>query len=392
MASTSSATTTLASAPSSSSSKNPILLLAYLTIAALWIGAQTINIHYVVNILTLVTAILYTSCHLSLTLREEQALARGELDPSAAPATTHGEQKTKMKNDGEDEEEEEEEEETMDSNPPQYETLRLGEAMQFPLLGSASLFSLYMAFKYFDKDTVNLIISFYFCLVGLAACTSTLGPMIEYTTTTLFGATTRYGKTFTLKHPLPNFIGGTSPWIYKIDCSAADILAFIVSSIFIARYFVTKHWTYNNILGICFCIQGIERFSLGTYKIGAILLIGLFFYDIFWVFGTDVMVTVAKSLDGPIKLLFPRSIVKDIVTGKIDMSLLGLGDIVLPGFFLSLLLRFDAHMANVPTFPTNVHATFAKPYFHSGLVGYIVGLATTLYVMIGEFNYSTHFF
>lgn len=336
---------------------------------ALWIGAQTINIHYVINILTLVTAILYTSCHLSLTLREEQALARGETDPSAP----NDDDKEKKKND------EDEKEETM--GPPQYETLRLGEAMQFPLLGSASLFSLYMAFKYFDKETVNLIISFYFCLVGLFACTSTLGPIIEYNTTA-FGGTKRYGKTFTMKHPLPNFIGGTSPWTYKLDCSTADILAFIASALFIARYFVTKHWTYNNILGICFCIQGIERFSLGTYKIGAILLIGLFFYDIFWVFGTDVMVTVAKSLDGPIKLLFPRSIVKDVVTGKIDMSLLGLGDIVLPGFFLSLLLRFDAHMADVPAFPTNVHATFAKPYFHSGLVGYIVGLATTLYVMI----------
>lgn len=31
--------------------------------------------------------------------------------------------------------------------------------------------------------------------------------------------------------------------------------------------------------------------SLGSYTIGCILLGGLFFYDIFWVFGTDVMVT-----------------------------------------------------------------------------------------------------
>jgi len=369
----SSSPSSASSAAPSNSGKNPILLLAYLTIVALWIGAQTINIHYVINILALVTAILYASCHLSLTLREEQALARGEVDPSAPLV------------DGKEKKNDEEEEEETTGHPPQYETLRLGEAMQFPLLGSASLFGLYMAFKYFDKDTVNLIISFYFCLVGLAACTSTLGPIIEYTT---FGSTARrYGKTFSLKHPLPNFIGGPSPWIYELDCSTADVLAFIGSSVFIARYFVTKHWTYNNILGICFCIQGIERFSLGTYKIGAILLIGLFFYDIFWVFGTDVMVTVAKSLDGPIKLLFPRSIVKDVVSGKIDMSLLGLGDIVLPGFFLSLLLRFDAHMANVPAFPTNVHAAFDKPYFHSGLVGYIVGLATTLYVMIGECFY-----
>lgn len=35
------------------------------------------------------------------------------------------------------------------------------------------------------------------------------------------------------------------------------------------------------------------------------MLWGLFFYDIFWVYGTDVMVTVAKSLEAPIKLQFP---------------------------------------------------------------------------------------
>ncbi len=41
-------------------------------------------------------------------------------------------------------------------------------------------------------------------------------------------------------------------------------------------------------------------------RAGGLLLCGLFFYDIFWVFGTPVMVSVAKSLDAPIKLLFPR--------------------------------------------------------------------------------------
>jgi minor histocompatibility antigen H13 len=147
----------------------------------------------------------------------------------------------------------------------------------------------------------------------------------------------------------------------------------------------------NNILGISFCLQGIERFSLGTYKIGAILLVGLFFYDIFWVFGTDVMVTVAKKLDGPIKILFPRgSLVPNIGTGKLELSLLGLGDIVIPGFFLSLLLRFDAHNAQTPSASSTsdqnmIHAHFAKPYFHTGLLAYIAGLGTTLLVMI-QFN------
>jgi len=53
-------------------------------------------------------------------------------------------------------------------------------------------------------------------------------------------------------------------------------------------WFKTKHWVLNNGFGIAFCIQGLERISLGKYKVGAILLTGLFFYDIFWVFGTEV--------------------------------------------------------------------------------------------------------
>ena len=38
---------------------------------------------------------------------------------------------------------------------------------------------------------------------------------------------------------------------------------------------------------------------------GSTLLLALLFvYDVTWVFGTDVMVTVAKGIDGPVKLLF----------------------------------------------------------------------------------------
>ena len=97
------------------------------------------------------------------------------------------------------------------------------------------------------------------------------------------------------------------------------------------------------------------------------------------------MVTVAKSLDGPIKILFPRSLIPDAVTGKIELSLLGLGDIFIPGFFLALLLRFDAHNAKVSYFPTNVHAKFPKPYFHTALIGYIIGMGVT---MFGKCNIS----
>ncbi|MGS7457275.1 hypothetical protein [Mycobacterium tuberculosis] len=41
---------------------------------------------------------------------------------------------------------------------------------------------------------------------------------------------------------------------------------------------------------------------------------GLFFYDIFWVFFTPVMVSVAKSFDAPIKVSVPLLCVAFILT------------------------------------------------------------------------------
>lgn len=61
--------------------KNPLLVLSSALIVGLWAGAQVVQIPYVINLIVLVTAILYVACHSSLILREEQALSRGELPP-----------------------------------------------------------------------------------------------------------------------------------------------------------------------------------------------------------------------------------------------------------------------------------------------------------------------
>ena len=74
-------------------------------------------------------------------------------------------------------------------------------------------------------------------------------------------------------------------------------------------YILKKHWLANDLLGMAFAINGVELLHLNNVVTGCILLGGLFFYDIFWVFGTDVMVTVAKSFEAPIKLVFPQVLI-----------------------------------------------------------------------------------
>ncbi|KAL0692718.1 hypothetical protein Bca4012_059898 [Brassica carinata] len=95
----------------------------------------------------------------------------------------------------------------------------------------------------------------------------------------------------------------------------------------------------------------------------AYFFVGLFFYDIFWVFFTPVMVSVAKSFDAPIKLLFPTG---DALR---PYSMLGLGDIVIPGIFVALALRFDVSRRSKPQ------------YFTSAFVGYVAGVVLTIVVM-----------
>jgi minor histocompatibility antigen H13 len=71
--------------------------------------------------------------------------------------------------------------------------------------------------------------------------------------------------------------------------------------------------------------------SIDSFKTGMILLSGLFFYDIFWVFGTEVMVTVAKSFDAPIKVVWPKQWFGLQPDDALQFTMLGLGDIVVPG-------------------------------------------------------------
>lgn len=243
------------------------------------------------------------------------------------------------------------------------EVMTAKDAYMFPVFGSCALFGLYTLFKLFDKDMVNLILTLYFAAMGTFSLCSTFAPVVEAL------MKPESNKTWQWNYQAPYF------GLWELEVSVAELITVLPSAVFAYFWFQTRHFILNNIFGIAFSIKGIESLSLGSYKIGAILLVGLFFYDIFWVFGTDVMVTVAKSFDAPIKLLFPREFPTATEKGK--FSMLGLGDIVIPGIFIALLLRYDAHRANV----TTADQVFAKPFFHTNLVSYVLGLVATVVVM-----------
>ena len=190
------------------------------------------------------------------------------------------------------------------------EEVTQGDAVQFPLLAGAVLAALFAAFRFLPAVYVNALLTVYFCCVGAVTVGQLLEPL--------------------LRHAIPARSRGTTlctlrvPYVEPVVLSVSDAVCLVPGAALSLWYGVTRHYIGNNLLGASFAVEGIRRIALGRASTGAIMLAGLFVYDIVMVFYTPMMVEVATKLEGPIKLLFPRG-AADPITGKLPSSLLGLG-------------------------------------------------------------------
>ena len=229
------------------------------------------------------------------------------------------------------------------------ETMKQKDAWIFPIMGSAVLFGLYLLFKFFNEKYLNILLHLYFTLIG----SFSIGQLIEEKIIEKEPfKSLREKKAFSIpKIPYLNPDGAT--------VSLLNIITFSLGLIVGVIYFLKKNWILNNILGMAFSVFGIENLTLGEFKVGLILLSLLFFYDIFWVFYTPVMVSVAKKIEGPVKLMFPKlqAAIEQMrkekgedneYAGKPydprEYNMIGLGDIVIPGIYVALMLRFDIYL------------------------------------------------
>ena len=230
---------------------------------------------------------------------------------------------------------------------PEAELITKKKAMLFPFYASAVLFGFYLVFKYLPPDIVNMAISLIFTCLSVFS----LSFFIEKT------IVNRGFNQIILFH------------FFGTPITALTILSFVLSSLFGGWYFMEKHWVANNIFGLTLATTAIETIPIQSVSVASIMMGGLFIYDIFWVFATDVMVTVAKSFDAPIKLMFPLDFIELGFSGT-SHTMLGLGDIVVPGLLIALFCRFDHSLKPGSRF-----------YFYTSLVAYILGMVVTIFVL-----------
>jgi minor histocompatibility antigen H13 len=372
----------------------------------------------------------------------------------------------KSEDDDEDDEDEEEMEQKMEGLSPK-------DAIVLPITAGAVLGGLYWLIKQYGADPINLILGWYFSGVGIFSVGKILNDAAALALSVLFPTYFAHkGKLYSVDgkerkaitngaeqesraSPLPGVLGliplprAVNSYLWTLRSAPTQKYAFVtyikgvldvngpitllnvaagIASLAAISYnhFVDKPWWLTNLQGFAVSYTALQVMSPTTFATGSLILTGLFFYDIWAVFFTPLMVTVAKNLDQPIKLLFPRPD-QPGAEGKPPVksySMLGLGDIVLPGLMIGLALRFDLHMyylkkqkiaaksakgtekgddvvkadyhnvtglwgSRVWTFGLGksalpqslITAAFPKPYFVASLVGYVIGMIATLLVM-----------
>lgn len=372
----------------------------------------------------------------------------------------------KKKPTGQDDNDEDDDDEDEDLELPQkVESLQPSDAIMFPILAGFTLAGLYYLIKWLkDPALLNKVLGYYFSLLGVFGNGKLATDVLNVGISFIFpGVWSAKGKVYHVDpslsaqvthsplanpethihhkfeegktNPFPGFLSEIKfsdkntkffwglrslfyqRWVFrgyihpfpmlKARVQLNDVAGFLIGVATMAAYNVLgRPWYLTNLMGFGFCYGTLQLMTPTTFWTGSLLLAGLFIYDIVMVFYTPLMVTVATSLDVPIKLVVP---------GPKRGSMLGLGDIVLPGIMIALALRFDLYLHylrkassslpknKLPSYKTPkssqagdlwwtssakalrpqslADAAFSKTYFYASLAGYVIGMVTTLAVL-----------
>ncbi|KAI4215619.1 MAG: hypothetical protein LQ351_002088 [Letrouitia transgressa] len=266
------------------------------------------------------------------------------------------------------------------------------DALIFPLVAGATLVGLYFIIKWLqDPALLNMVLNLYFSGFGILSLTKMYNDSWNLVISFCFPeAYSLHGKFWRFKNerraavssgdmdivrqsPLPGELSrlqlptlvSRSLWrlrdprlhslcvhifIHKmvdfhIHISTQSLISAVVATCCILYYnLMSRPWWLTNLQGFGFAYSSLQLMSPTTNSTGSLILGALFFYDIYFVFFTPVMVAVATKLDIPAKLLFPRPRGPNEDPSKQPMSMLGLGDVVLPGMMIGMALRFDLYL------------------------------------------------
>ncbi|KAK6920116.1 PA domain [Dillenia turbinata] len=226
-------------------------------------------------------------------------------------------------------------------------------AIIFVLIASCFLFMIYKLMSFWFIEVLVVL----YCIGG-----------IEGLQTCLVALLSRW-----LEHAAESFV--KVPVLGAVSYLTLAVSPFCMAFAVVWAVFrrISFAWIGQDILGIALIIAALQMVRIPNLKVGTVLLSCAFLYDIFWVFVSkwwfhqSVMIVVASG-DGsgedgiPMLLKIPRMF--DPWGGY---SIIGFGDILLPGLLVAFSLRYD-WLAN---------RKLGAGYFLWAMIAYGLGLLVT---------------
>ncbi|XP_039103920.1 signal peptide peptidase-like 2B isoform X2 [Hyaena hyaena] len=226
--------------------------------------------------------------------------------------------------------------------------------------------SMLVLLYYFYDQLVYVIIGI-FCLSSSTGLYSCLSPLVQRLP---------FGRCRVPDNSLPYF--HKRPRVSLLLLALLCLAVSVVWGVF--RNEDQWAWVLQDALGVAFCLYMLKTIRLPTFKACTLLLLVLFVYDVFFVFitpfltksGNSIMVEVATGPSDsatheklPMVLKVPRLNASPLALCDRPFSLLGFGDILVPGLLVAYCHRFDIQVQS------------SRVYFVACTVAYGLGLLVT---------------
>lgn len=174
------------------------------------------------------------------------------------------------------------------------------------------------------------------------------------------------------------------------------LLGFLLGLITVISWYFTQNWLLCNLIACSFCLVSLKTIEIESLPPGVLLLSLLFFYDIFMVFitpylttsGESIMLYVASNLDLPIKIQMPHL---TIDYPSASCSLIGLGDIVIPGIYISYVSRFGKQVSLTDWYFVTQIIAYSLALFICGIALWVYGVGQPALLYIVPFLFIATF-
>jgi len=238
----------------------------------------------------------------------------------------------------------------------------LRESMLLPLGAATTLVAVYLFVTFFKDLDLSAVVNVYFFVLSAAALFGAAAPPLRRVFGSGGGGSDGEGdvhlnRNLGVEVSLPKglFLDEEGESVTKATLRASDAAALILALAVATADALTHHqnFTLSNACAAAVAADVLQLLGLRSFRAAGLLLGGLALYDVLAVFasgaltpdGESLMSTVALAASGPTRLLFPRSaadLASAASASPFPFSLLGLGDVAIPGLLACLALKYDA--------------------------------------------------